>query len=95
MRSAKMMTLRALRRKLSLSWTSRHLSCSTLNGLLKVYQPIVNFFVGGRFFQGTKMVLAEVVSDAKDPRGYFRWIAQAVQILLDFYEGFLDEVIGD
>ena len=41
------------------------------------------------------MVLAQVVSDAKDPRGYFRRIAQAVQILLDFYEGFLDKVIGD
>jgi hypothetical protein len=41
------------------------------------------------------MILAEVVSDAKDPRGDFLRITHAVQILLDFYEGFLDEVIGD
>jgi hypothetical protein len=41
------------------------------------------------------MILAEVVSDAKNPRRDFLGITQAGQILLDFYEGFLDEVIGD
>jgi hypothetical protein len=41
------------------------------------------------------MILAEVVSDAKDPRRGSLGITHAVQILLDSYEGFLDEVIGD
>ena len=41
------------------------------------------------------MILAEMVSEAKDPRRDFFRIPHAVQILLDFYEGFLDEVISD
>ncbi len=41
------------------------------------------------------MILAEVVSDTEDPRSDFLRIAQAFQILLDLYEGFLGEVIGN
>jgi hypothetical protein len=62
---------------------------------LKSYQPVINFFLGGRSFQKAEMILAEVVSDAKDPRRDFFRITRGVQILLDFNEGFLDEVIGD
>jgi hypothetical protein len=67
-----------------------------LNGsLLKVYQPLMNFFLGGRFFQGTEMILAEAVSDTEDPRGNFRRIPYAVQLLLDPDKGLLNEVVGD
>ena len=41
------------------------------------------------------MILAQVVSDAKDPRRDFRRIAQAFIFLLDFYKGFLNEIIGN
>jgi hypothetical protein len=40
------------------------------------------------------MILAEVVSDPKNPGGDLRGLAHAVQILLNSYKRFLDEVIG-
>jgi hypothetical protein len=41
------------------------------------------------------MILAEVVRDAKDPGRDLLRIPNGLQIFLNSYKGFLDEVIGD
>jgi hypothetical protein len=53
----------------------------------------MNFLMGRRIFQAAEVILAKVVSDAKNPGRDFGAIPQGIQAPLDSNKGLLGEVI--